>query len=313
MRLARRARIILMAADGAESQTIAQRLHISRPTVQLWRERFLALRVAGLEEDAPRPGRRASISGEKIRAVVTATVGTRRPYATPWSTRSMARAHGLSGATVRRIWKQHNLTPHLGKTGRRSRDKHVVENRTGVVALYMNPPDTSLVLCVDRRSHRRARDRTRSDLPMEQDRSRIRLCAALGKLEGSVVGDSMPRYRHQECIRFLKKVDTATPAGLHLIAINSGTHTHPRVTSWLERHTRFHLHWRRTSRSWLNLVERWLRRIASRCIRGTLQSMAALSTAIRDYLNNQKQKPRVFVWIASAEDILVQPPTVKKQ
>ena len=124
-RLVQRAQIILMAADGRTSQDIAEELELSRPTVQLWRERFLALRLAGLEKDAPRPGRLPGIAAAKVRAVVEATLHSKPLNATHWSTRSMAKAQGISEATVRRIWQQHNLKPHLRETFKLSRDKQI--------------------------------------------------------------------------------------------------------------------------------------------------------------------------------------------
>ena len=152
VRLVQRAQVVQMPANGVLNQDIARELDISRPTVQLWRERFLALRLAGLEQDAPRPGRIPGISEDKARAVVEATLHTKPPAATHWSVRTMARAQGISRMAVQRIWKQHNLKPHLVKTFKISRDKHFVEKLYDVVGLYLNPPDKSLVLCVDEKS-----------------------------------------------------------------------------------------------------------------------------------------------------------------
>jgi len=122
-----RARIITMAADGVLNQDIGNFLSVSRPIIQLWRERFLALRLVGLGKDAPRPGRKPKVSARKIQAMVEATLHSPVPNATHWNTRSMAKARGLSKATVYRIWKQHHLKPHLVKTFKLSRDKHSVE------------------------------------------------------------------------------------------------------------------------------------------------------------------------------------------
>src|SRR5213593_2146064 len=169
-RLVQRARIIRMAADGVPSQDIARGLKISRPTVQLWRQRFLALRLAGLEKDAPRPGRIPKIPAERIQAVVNATLHQRPANATHWSTRSMAAAQGVSEATVRRIWRQHGLKPHLVKTFKLSRDRSFVEKLCDVVGLYLNPPDKSLVLCADEKSQIQALDRTQPGLPMKKGR-----------------------------------------------------------------------------------------------------------------------------------------------
>ena len=313
-----RAKIILMAVDGVTNQDIAAALNLSRPTIQLWRQRFLALRLAGLEKDAPRPGRKPRIPPAKIKAVVEATLHTKPPNATHWSTRTMARAQQLSEASVRRIWRRHNLKPHLVKTFKLSRDKNFVEKLTDIVGLYLNPPDKALVLCVDEKSQIQALDRTqpllplRPGIPAQQTHDYTRhgtttLFAALSMLDGKVIGDCMPRHRHQEFIRFLKKIDAETPAELelHLIVDNYATHKHPRVKSWFKRHPRFHLHFTPTSSSWLNLVERWFREITDKRIRrGSFASVKELIEAIAQYVENHNQNPQVFVWSAPVEKIL---------
>lgn len=318
MRLVQRARIIQMATDGMPNLHIATKLAVSRPTVQLWRERFLALRLAGLEKDAPRPGRIPGIPERKVRAVVEATQHTKPPAATHWSMRSMAKAQGISRMAVQRIWNRYGFKPHLIRTFKVSRDKQFVEKLYDVVGLYLNPPDKSLVLCVDEKSQIQALDRTQPGLPLKKGRcgtmthdykrnGTTTLFAALSMLDGKVIGDCMPRHRHQEFIRFLKKIDAETPSklALHLIVDNYGTHKHPRVKSWLRRHPRFHLHFIPTSSSWLNLVERWFREITDKRIRrGTFLSVSELIAAIKEYLDNHNQNPRVFVWTASVERIL---------
>jgi len=317
-RLVQRAQIIQMAGEGILSQDIARKLKISRPTVQLWRQRFLALRLPGLEKDAPRRGRIPKISQRKVRAVVEATIHTTPPNATHWSTRSMAEAQGLSEATIRRIWKRHNLKPHLVRTFKLSRDKHFVEKLIDVVGLYLNPPDKSLVFSVDEKSQIQALDRTQPGLPLKKGRcgtmthdykrhGTTTLFAALSMLDGKVIGDCMPRHRHQEFIRFLNRIDAETPSdvNLHLIVDNYGTHKHPRVKSWLRRHPRFHLHFIPTSSSWLNLVERWFREITDKRLRrGSFRSVPELIAAIREYLEGHNQNPKVFVWSAPVERIL---------
>jgi transposase len=307
-----------MAADGVLSQKIAQELDVSRPTVQLWRQRFLALRTAGLEKDAPRPGRIARITPRKIQSVIEATLHSKPHNATHWSTRTMADAQGLSEATIRRIWKQHNLKPHLVRTFKLSRDKQFVEKLTDVVGLYLNPPEKALVFSVDEKSQIQALDRTQPGLPIKKGRcgtmthdykrnGTTTLFAALSMLDGKVIGDCMPRHRHQEFIRFLKKIDEETPFGLdlHLIVDNYATHKHPRVKSWLHRHPRVHLHFIPTSSSWLNMVERWFREITDKRIRrGSFESVPILIAAIEEYLGNHNQNPHVFVWSAPVDRIL---------
>ena len=318
VRQVQRAQIIQLAAGGRPSQEIAATVGVSRPTVQLWRERFVALRVDGLAKDAPRPGRLPRISERRVRAVVRATLQTRPVNATHWSTRTMAEAHGLSEATIRRIWKRHNLKPHLTKTFKLSRDTQFLEKLCDIVGLYLNPPDRALVLCVDEKSQIQALDRTQPGLPLKRGRcgtmthdykrhGTTTLFAALSMLDGHVIGNCMPRHRHQEFIRFLQTIDAETPPALelHLIVDNYGTHKHPRVRSWLGRHPRVHLHFTPTSSSWLNLVERWVRDLtAKRLRRASFESVPDLIATIDEYVTHSNQNPHIFVWTASVDRIL---------
>ena len=205
-----------------------------------------------------------------------------------------------------------------GETFKLSRDKHFVERLHDVVGLYLNPPDKSLVLCVDEKSQIQALDRTQPGLPLKKRRcgtmthdykrhGTTTLFEALSMLDDKVIGDCMPRHRHQEFLRFLKKIDVETPPelDLHLIVDNYGTHKHPRVKSWLGRHPRVHLHFIPTSSSWLNLVERWFRELTDKRIRrGSFGSVPSLIAAIKDYLDNHNQNPRLFVWTAPVGHIL---------
>lgn len=230
----------------------------------------------------------------------------------------MAKTQHLSESGIRRIWRMHNLKPHLIETFKLSRDKYFVEKLTDVVGLYLNPPEKALVLCVDEKSRIQALERTqplpplRSGIPARQTHDYKRngtttLFAALSVLDGKVIGDCMPRHRHQEFIRFLKKIDTQTPADrdLHLIVDNYATHKHPRVKAWFKRHPRFHLHFTPTSSSWLNMVERWFREITDKRIRrGSFSSVPELIAAINEYLVNHNQNPQVFVWRAPVDKIL---------
>ncbi len=318
LRLVQRAQIIQLAAQGVYNHDIAKSLDISRPTVQLWRERFLSLRLDGLEKDAPRPGRFPKISYKKVTAIVNATLHTTPPNATHWSARSMAKEQRVSEASVRRIWKQYNLKPHLVKKFKLSRDKKFLEKLYDIVGLYLNPPAKAIVLCVDEKSQIQALERTqpllplRPGIPARQTHDYMRhgtttLFAALNMLNGTVIGDCMPRHRHQEFIRFLQIINTKTPPdlNLHLIVDNYGTHKHPRVQRWLKRHPRFHLHFTPTSSSWLNLVERWFSDITSKRIRrGSFKNVKELIMAIKQYIESHNQNPKVFVWTASVESIM---------
>ena len=318
LRLMQRARIIQLAAQGIFNYDIAGRLGVSRPTVQLWRERFLSFRLHGLEKDAPRPGRLPKISQKKVTTIVNATLHTTPPDATHWSTRSMAKTQGVSNATVQRIWKEHHLKPHLIKTFKLSRDKHFIEKLYDVVGLYLNPPDKAIVFCVDEKSQIQALERTqlmfpmRPGIPARQTHDYMRhgtttLFAALNMLDGTVIGDCMPRHRHQEFIRFLQLINVKTPSdvALHLIVDNYGTHKHQRVQSWLKRHPRFHLHFIPTSSSWVNMIERWFSEITLKRIRrGSFKNVKELIVAIKQYIDSHNQNPKAFVWTASVETIM---------
>jgi transposase len=318
--VALRARIILAATDGASNNRIAAELGISRSTVILWRKRFAAGGPAALTETAPGRGRKPAIGAERIKAIVEATISTTPPGATQWSCRTMARAQGVSPATVARIWDVHGLAPHRVRTFKLSRDPRFTEKLTDVVGLYLNPPDKAIVLCVDEKSQIQALDRTQPSLPMSRGRSgtithdykrngTTTLFAALDILEGTVIGECHARHRHQEFLGFLRRLDRSYPPelDLHLIVDNYGTHSHPAVAKWLAApaHARFHLHFTPASSSWLNLVERWFRDLTTKRIRrGVFRNVPDLVATIYAYiaLNNTDSKP--FVWMASAEAIL---------
>ena len=317
-RTALRARIILGAAAGRANHRLATELGISRPKVLRWRQRFAEAGVAGLLKDAPRPGRHQQLGAKKIEAIVTATLHTTPRDATHWSSRTMARTHGVSAATVQRIWRAHGLQPHRSERFKLSRDPEFIPKLRDVVGLYLNPPEKAMVFCVDEKSQIQALDRTapvlplRPGIPARQTHDYIRhgtttLFAALNVLDGTVIGSCKARHRHVEFMAFLEQLDRATSrrVALHLILDNYRTHKHPRVVEWLEAHPRFHLHFIPTSASWLNLVERWFEEITRKRIRrGTFRSVPELTKAIYAYLRDTNKAPRPFIWTATAATIL---------
>ncbi len=313
-----RSQIILKAADGVSNNAIARELAVSRPTVILWRERFAAGGPTALTEVAAGRGRKPAISAEKIKQLVEATQHTTPPGQTHWSSRTMAKAQGVSHATVQVIWDAHGLQPHRVETFKLSKDPRFVEKLTDVVGVYLNPPDKAVVLCIDEKSGVQALDRSQPGLPMKKGRcgtmthdykrhGTTTLFAALNVLEGTVVGQCWPRHRHQEFLKFLRQLDRefATPVPLHLILDNYGTHKHPKVKAWLAKHPRFDLHFVPTSASWLNLVERWFRELTDKRIRrGVFHSVPELVQAIQEFLDAYNSDPQPFVWTASVASIL---------
>jgi transposase len=318
VRLALRAKIVLLAAQGLENLEIAAQVGVGRDTVALWRQRFATSGIAGIVKDAARPGRKPKLSVQRIQEIVRKTTQEKPPQATHWSTRTMASAAGVSPAMIGRIWRQHGLKPHRVKQFKLSNDPRFAEKVEDIVGLYLNPPEHALVLCVDEKSQIQALDRTQPGLPLKKGRcgtmthdykrhGTTTLFAALSVLDGTVISDCMDRHRHQEWLRFLKQIDRETPVDkqVHLIADNYATHKHPTVQRWLRRHPRFHVHFTPTSASWLNMVERFFRDLTvNRVRRGVFRSVPDLTSAIRDYVAHHNQNPKPFIWTAKASDIL---------
>lgn len=317
-KVALRARIVMLSADGVCTGEIMRRLGTSTPTISRWRDRYETEGMAGLFKDRGRPGRKRKIGEAKVREVVHRTLQEKPSCATHWSTRSLAKEVGLSPASIQRIWKAYGLKPHRVRTFKLSRDPRFIEKLQDIVGLYLNPPEHALVLSVDEKSQVQALDRTQPGLPMKPGRAgtmthdykrngTTTLFAALNTLDGRVIGQCLPRHRHQEFLKFLRTIDRQTPKDLdlHLIVDNYGTHTHPEVIKWLVKHPRFHMHFTPTSASWLNMVERWFREITEKQIRqGAFQSAHALVKAIMDYLDANNAEPKPFVWTASMQTIL---------
>jgi len=315
--LVSRARIILLTLSGLTSKAVGQQLKVSQPTLRLWQRRFRDGGPEAVAETAPGRGRKPQYGARKAQRLIAATQGPPPAGQTHWSCRSFAKAHGLSKATVQRLWNLRGFKPHLQRTFKISRDKRFVEKLTDVVGLYLNPPDKALVLCVDEKSQIQALDRTQPGLPMKRGRCGTRthdyvrhgtttLFAALNVLDGKVVGQCLPRHRHHEFLKFLRHWDREFPAPqhLHLIADNYATHKHPRVKRWLEKHSRFVLHFTPTSASWTNLVERWFRELTDKAIRrGSFVSVPDLVTSIETYLQKYNTEPKPFIWTASVDSI----------
>jgi transposase len=317
-RLVQRARIVLLAAEGSMNCDIAEQLGTAKKTVSLWRSRFAGRRLEGIERDAQRSGRKPAIKQAIVRKIIEKTTTETPAGATHWSCRTMAKATHVSPATIQRIWSANGLKPHLVRTFKVSNDAQFAEKLVDVVGLYLNPPEHAIVLCVDEKSQIQALDRAQKSLPLYRGRcgtmthdykrnGTTTLFAALNVAEGIVIGECMPRHRHQEWIKFLKVIDGSTDPrlDLHLIVDNYATHKHPKVKRWLARHPRFHMHFIPTSSSWLNLVERWFRDLTDRRLRrGTFHNVPVLIEAIQDYIDHHNDTDRGFIWTAKAEDIL---------
>jgi len=315
--VALRSRIVLAAAEGQSDSAVARDLEINRKTVILWRSRFAQEGIDSLWEVAPGRGRKPTFGAEKIKTIVDATLQTKPKGMTHWSCRLMAKNQQVSKSTISNIWRSHNLKPHRVKNFKLSRDVRFLEKLTDVVGLYLNPPQQALVLCIDEKSQIQALDRTQPGLPLKKGRcgtmthdykrnGTTTLFAALEILQGKVVGQCYQRHRHQEFLKFLRRLDREFPGEmpLHLVMDNYGTHKHPRVKAWLKRNPRFIPHFVPTSSSWLNLVERWFGELTSKRVRrGAFSSVEELQNAIAEFLAAWNASPKPFVWTATVESI----------
>ncbi len=312
-----RIRIVLRSADAMANHRIAAELGTSRPTVLRWRQRFEQAGLEGLLEDAPRPGRKRRLTAAKEEAIVNATLYSKPTGATHWSVRTLARSQRVSPATIHRVWRAHRLQPHRVQRFKLSSDPKFFHKLHDIVGLYLNPPEKALLLSVDEKSQIQALDRTQPILPLRpgiperqtHDYARhgtTTLFAALNVLSGEVLGNCMPRHRHQEFLRFLERIERGVPRRLaiHLILDNYATHTHPAVEAWFAAHPRYHRHFTPTGASWLNLVERFFAEITDKRIRrGTFRSVGELVREIGAYIRRRNRSPQPFVWTASARSI----------
>ena len=315
--VAKRVRIVLLAAEGVANQRIAKEAGVSKPTVLTWRRRFEAEGPDTVWKIRPGRGRKRSITDETVRAIVKDTLENKPEGATHWSLRMMAKRHGVSRSTVQRVWKSYGLKPHRTKTFKLSKDPKFVEKTEDVVGLYRNPPKDGVVLCVDEKSRIQALDRTQPGLPLKRGRcgtmthdykrhGTTTLFAALDPARGRVVGMCTPRHRQQEFLRFLRRLDGEYPKGvaLHLVLDNYGTHKTAAVKAWLAKHPRFHLHFVPTSGSWLNLVEAWFAQLSQKRLRrGMFTSVKALKDAIMEFIEVHNRNPRPYQWTTSTDDI----------
>jgi transposase len=315
--LAQRARIVLLAAEGAENRDISLRVNAAPNTVGKWRRRFAERRIDGLL-DEPRPGAPRQIGDDDVAEVIRQTLETTPRGATHWSLRSMARAAGFAPSTIHRIWKAFNLQPHRTETFKLSADPLFVEKVRDIVGLYLSPPERAVVLCVDEKSQIQALDRTQPLLPMRpgqverrtHDYTRhgtLSLFAALDAAAGTVIGRCYPRHRGREFLRFLREIERNVPSDLnvHLVMDNYATHKTEPIRKWLGARPRWHVHFTPTASSWVNQVERFFADITEKQIRrGVHRSTAELETAIRAYLDAVNADPKPFRWTKTADDIL---------
>src|ERR1700731_4924441 len=315
--LALRARIILACAEGGQSKVIAERMGLDRETVGKWRRRFMAQRLEGLR-DEPRSGTPRTLEDGGIGGGIGGTLESLPPDATHWSSRSMAKASGVSISSVQRIWRAFGLQPHRLETFKLSTDPDFVAKVRDVVGLYVSPPEHAIVLCVDEKSQIQALDRSQPLLPMRPGQPARRthdykrhgttsLFAALDIATGQVIGKCFARHRAAEFRKFLDEIEANVPKDLdvHLVMDNYATHKTPLIRAWLAKRPRWHVHLTPTSSSWLNQVERFFALLTDKKIRrGVHRNVADLQADISAFIERHNADPKPFRWTKSADDIL---------
>ena len=325
-RLVRRARIILARAGGMSQQQAADSIGVNRPVVVKWEARFIKDGIPGLAE-APRSGRKPAIAA-RIRSEIITEATSPPPGRTQWSSRTMAKAKGVSPNTVQRLWRANDIKPHITRTFKISNDKNFEVKFWDVIGLYLDPPERSLVLCCDEKSQCQALERTQPGLPLGPHRVRtgthdyirhgtITLFAALNYLDGKIIRQTAERHTHEEWLGFIKHLEKETLTGLtlHLVVDNYATHKHAKVKSWIkwcnQRHRKQHgvdrliMHFTPTSSSWMNLVERFFRDLTVDCVRdGSFASVNELVDSIETYLAQRDLEPKRYVWKAEGQEIL---------
>jgi transposase len=313
-----RANIILATADGCGTTEIMRRSGKSKPVVWRWQARFMAEGVAGLTRDKTRKPGKPPLPGATVQRVVDLALGPPPGDATHWTGRMLARAAGTSLRSVQRILEAHRLAPHRVRTFKLSNDPRFAEKLKDIVGLYVDPPAHAVVLSVDEKSQIQALDRTQPGLPMKPGRAgtmthdykrhgTTTLFAALNLLDGTIIGRSMKRHRHQEFIHFLNAVDAQVPRrkDIHAIVDNYATHKHPKVREWLTHHPRWTFHFTPTSASWLNAVEGFFAKLTrQRLKRGVFRSLDDLKDAIHRYLKETNSDPKPFVWTADPKRVI---------
>ena len=322
VRLRERSRIVLMAAGGMTNTAIARELGTNTDKVGRWRRRYADEGLKGIEKERPRGGNHGGWCPKAQAAlrteIIRRTTQERPPDATHWSCRSMAGAVGTTHSFVNTVWRAAGLKPHLWRTFKVSTDPRFEEKLQDVVGLYLDPPDNAVVFSFDEKSSVQALDRTQPGLPLKQGRcgtmthdykrhGTTSLFVAMDVASGEVVGETYGRHRHQEVLRFFRKVEKEVPKGreIHIILDNYSTHRHRRVRDWAAGTGRVRFHFVPTSSSWLNLVERFFSTLTQKRIRrGVFHSVPHLESCLKQYIETYNENPRPFLWTKSAAQII---------
>jgi transposase len=306
---ARRARAILLLAEGHTWDEACDRVPCSRGFLASWWKRFEQERIAGLY--SRHIGQVASILTPQVEARILDI--TRRPPpdgATHWSTRKLGERLGVSHMMVARVWRKHGLKPQRIERYMASNDPDFQKKAADIIGLYLNPPAHAAIFCVDEKTHIQALDRKDPVLPLSPGRlerhgfeyyrhGTLSLYAAFNTKTGEVLGKTAARHTSAEFVAFLADIVVNQPRGkeIHVIADNLSTHKTEQVAMFLEAHPSVHLHFTPTYSSWLNQVELWFGKIERDVIaRGVFTSVTDLRKKLMRYIRQYNKAPRTVKW-----------------
>ncbi len=306
---ARRARVILLLAEGATWEAVCHAVGCSRGFVATWSQRFVAERLAGLYSrhrgQVPLPH-----TPQTEARILAATRRAPTDGSTHWSTRKLAAQLGVSHMRVARVWAKHGLKPHRLERYLASNDPDFEKKAADIIGLYLNPPQHAAVFCVDEKTAIQALDRKDPVLPLSPGRAErhgfeyhrhgtLSLYAAFNTQTGEVLGKTADRHTSEQFIAFLTDLVATQPKGreLHVIADNLSAHKTPRVTEFLQTHPHVRLHFTPTYSSWLNQVELWFAKIERDVIaRGVFTSVKDLAKKLMRYIRHYNQTPKIVKW-----------------
>jgi len=306
--LSRRARAVLLMAQGMSGVEVAERTGYTVVQVSRLRRRFAEHGLKGLH-DRPRSGRPPTITARKRAQIVALTLKPAPPGLTHWSTRDLARKTGVSHGTVHRLWRAHALQPHRISTFKFTTDPAAEDKIYDVVGLYLNPPTNAVVLSLDGKTQIQALSRTQPLLPLRPGLSARQthdyrrngltsLYAALEVASGRVIGGCAPRHTGADFLHFMKGLARRYRGReLHIVLDNSSTHSTPTVQAWLAQHPEIQFHFTPKGASWLNLVEAWFGILTRKSVRrGSFDTVRALVRHIEAYIEAWNSHPTPFVW-----------------
>lgn len=306
---ARRARVVLLLADGDSYHTITAKTGCSSRTIALWKQRFEADGLAGLA--ARHRGSTRTVLTPALQARILAWTRRAPPHgATHWSTRSLGRALGVQHTIVARAWRYAGLQPHRLERYMRSTDPEFETKAADVIGLYLAPPQHAVVFCVDEKTAIQALDRIDPVLPLSPGRAErhgfeyyrhgtLSLYAALNTQTGEVLGTAVPRHTSEEFVAFLASVVETQPRrrAIHIIVDNLSAHKTQKVRAFLATHPTVQLHYTPTYSSWLNQVELWFSKIERDVIaRGIFTSVPDLRRKLMRYIRQYNKVAKPFRW-----------------